>query len=71
MNAGVATKVRGASVPAEDTTMSAGDKFLLTVAVLFSIVIVYRVAPGTAIVELITLLGLVHWACRPGSRRDD
>ena len=51
--------------------MSAGDKFLLTVAVLFSIVIVYRVAPGTAIVELITLLGLVHWACRPGSRRDD
>ena len=48
--------------------MSADDKFLLTVAVLFSVLIVYRVAPGAAMMEIIILLVLVYCACRPGSR---
>ena len=42
--------------------MNAGDKFLATAAVILSLFIIYRVAPGATIVMAVVLLALTYRA---------
>ena len=49
--------------------MTPQSKFLGVVAVVFSLLVTYRVAPGAAIIGLVLLLVLVHFACRTMWRR--
>jgi hypothetical protein len=48
--------------------MSAANKFLAAACVLVSIPILYRVAPGAAIVMVIFLLALAYLVCRDDHR---
>lgn len=43
--------------------MPSSDKFLATVAVLFCLAVIHRVAPGAAIILAVALLVLAYWAC--------
>ena len=48
--------------------MNAGSKFLGLIAVVFSITIIYRIAPEAAIVEALVLLVLIVVAARQSDR---
>jgi hypothetical protein len=48
--------------------MTAGDEFLEIACALLSIPIIYRVAPGAAIVMVIFLLALAYVVCRDDHR---
>ena len=43
--------------------MSAGDKFLGVALWIFSIFVVYRIAPGAAILMAVALVALAHHVC--------
>ena len=43
--------------------MSAGDKFLGVALLIFTILVVYRVAPGAAILMAVALPALAHHVC--------
>ena len=42
--------------------MPASGKFLATVALLFCLAVVHRIAPGAAVILAVALLVLAYWA---------
>ena len=55
-------------IAGSEVIMNAGSKFLALVGVLFSLLVVYRVAPDELLTLAVTLLVVLFTLCRPNRR---